>query len=869
MTPALNTFALDLKYKSSTGASIFPTVNEAEVATLGRDSNVEIIGQPNATNFRNCVSNFWKYSGVGQLSPSHDMAHDTIQNPTPAEIDLVTPFQDLQEFLPITGVDFDGDVRRGARVGTTTRGRDTFGIFEQFQDVTERRVQATDAGSQAVGDFVSNVRFNPFMRGRDIKVYMAGLRPNTRHYFFFDGVAVDQHVTPGSPTATTARDVGRFGTKGAAVNSDANGVVRAIFSLPEATFYVGDRVLTVVDVNQYESIDSASTSKGELAYHAYNISQEKTTLSTRVPEFTEFGTASTRQIANREVFLFRTQGDPLGQTFFIKRGDSQSNSIYISKVDLYFKRKSNVNGVTITLREVVNGYPSSAILAFSKKHLQATEVNVSDDASVLTEVLFDAPVRMEVEKEYAIVIMPDANDPNYLHFTSKVGGTNLTPGATQGQAVVQDWGDGVLFTSTNNRAWQSVQDEDIKFTVYRHNFNSASGTVTLTNDDHEFFTLSDWDGRFNPGEIVYKEVSNGYSVSMIQNTSVITQSGNDFAVDYATGDFILVTTSGGDSEVFQIASVDSSTQMTTTQPCSFNGSNATGKPVIAGIVSHYNKRTANELHIKESSATFAKKFQASDTIIGNTSGTTATIGSVDDIQLSYVQPLIQKSNDSVTTTSMRGVFTDPVNTTDTYSMNMSFGANNEFTRKGVIVASKSNNFINPKTFDINVDLTNSSNVTSTPVVDLEISTLLAYQYKVTNDATTSTKYISNRIQLAEDLDAEDLNVYLTGYRPAGTDIRVYIRPQHAQDTSAFDTINWIELELIEGERSFSSSTNTNDYREYRYAVSDANKNSGVLRYTSSAGTFDSYRSFAIKIVLTAPNSYNVPFVKDYRGIALT
>lgn len=871
MTPALNTFALDLKYKSSSGASIFPTVNDAEVGTLGRNANEEIISQPNATNFRNCVSNFWKYSGVGQLSPSHDMAHDTIQNPTPAEIDLVTPFQDLQEFLPITGVDFDGPIRRGRQVGTRTAGRNVFGTFEQFQDVTERRLRVNDGGSSAVGDFVSNIQFNPFMRARDIKVIMSGLRPNTRHYFFFDGVDVNQHVYPGTPTANTARDVGRFGTKGSAVTSDDNGVVRAVFSLPEATFYVGSRNLVVVDVNQFSSIDSASTSKGELAYHAYNISQEKTTLSTRVPEFTEFGTASTRQIANREIFLFRRAGDPLAQTFFIKRGMGQgSNSVYISKVDLFFKRKSNVNGVTITLREVVNGYPSSAILAFSKKHLEATEVNVSDDASAVTEVFFDAPVRMDVEKEYAIVIMPDGNDPNYLHFTAKVGGTNLVPGNTQGQAIVQDWGDGVLFTSTNNRAWKSVQDEDIKFNLYRHDFNSATGSVTLTNDDHEFFTLSDWNGRFTPGEIVYKEVSGGYTVNMVQNTSVITQSGNDFSVDFAAGDYILIEASNGvDKEIFRIASVDSSTQMTTTQPCAFNGSNATGKPVVAGTVSHYNKRTANELHLKQSSATISKPFAAADEIIGFSSGTEATIGSVNNIDLSYVQPLIPRSNDSVTTTKLRGRFSDPANPSDIYEKNMAFGDNNEFTLKGAMVYSKSNNFINPKTFEIIVDMANKSNPTSTPTVDLELSTLLAYQYKVTNDVNTSTKYISNAITLAEDLDAEDLNVYLTGYRPNGTDIKVYIRPQHAQDTSAFNAINWIELECIEGARTYSSKTNTSDYREYRYAVPDANKNAGVLRYTSAAGTFDSYRKFAIKIVLTAPNIYNVPFVKDYRGIALT
>lgn len=867
MTPALNTFPLDLKYKSASSASIFPSANQAEVGTIGRNANVELLSQPYATNFRNCVSNFWKYNGQASLSPSHDMAHDTVQNPTPINIDIAGVFQDLQEFLPITGT-IPGSVSE--ELASRVRNGNTLtSTFSRTQQITEQRVAVNDVQQNSVGDFVTNVSFEPFMRSRDVKVYVSGLRPNTRHYFYFDTVAVDSHVTPGTVNANSARDVGRFGSPGDSVSTDANGVLRAIFRIPDGTFYVGDRTLTVVDVNQFSSIDSASTSKAEIAYHAYNITQEKSNLSTRIPEFTIVENSTTRTLANRVVT--QRLGDPLAQTFFIKKGMGKgSNSVFISKIDLYFKRKSAINGVTITLREVVNGYPSSAILPFSKTHLQASEVSVSDNASAATSVEFEAPIRMDVEKEYAVVIMPDANDPNYLHFTSKVGGTDLTPGSTQGQPVVMDWGDGVLFTSTNNRAWKSYQDEDIKFALYRHNFNSATGSITLTNNDHEFLTLSAWDGRFTPGEIVYKDVSSGYAVSMIQNTNVITQSGNDFAVDYAAGDYIHVTDSGGtNTEVFKIASVDSSTQMTTEHPISFNGSAATGKPVVAGIVSHYNRYNRAEMHLKESSATLAKRFLAGDTVTGASSGRTGTIGTVDNVSLSYVQPMIQKTNDSVTTTAMSGTFSDPSNVSSNYTIGMKFGANNEFTRKGVIVYSKSNNFLNTKPFDITIDLTNKSNVTSTPFIDIEMSTLLAYQYKATNSSATTSKYISKTVELAEDLDAEDMNLYLTGYRPNGTDIKVYIRPQHAQDSAAFDTINWIELELFEGVNTYSSKNNTSDFREYRYRVADANKNSDVIRYTSTAGTFDGYRKFAIKIELIAPNIYNVPFVKDYRGIALT
>ena len=214
----------------------------------------------------------------------------------------------------------------------------------------------------------------------------------------------------------------------------------------------------------------------------------------------------------------------------------------------------------------------------------------------------------------------------------------------------------------------------------------------------------------------------------------------------------------------------------------------------------------------------AKRFEAADVITGFISGTNGTIGTIDNINLSYIQPLIQKANDSATTTSITGTFTDPANVINTYNMPLKFGASNHFTNKGVVIYSKSNNFINPKPFSINVNMTNSSNATSTPIVDLELATLLAYQFKATNDAATTSKYISKTIELAEDLDAEDMNLLVTGYRPNGTDIKVYIKPQHMQDSAAFDTVDWIELELFEGINTYSSSSNLNDYKEFRYRV---------------------------------------------------
>ena len=42
---------------------------------------------------------------------------------------------------------------------------------------------------------------------------------------------------------------------------------------------------------------------------------------------------------------------------------------------------------------------------------------------------------------------------------------------------------GVLFKSQNNRTWNAIQSEDMKFTLYRAKFSPTSGTIALTNDN--------------------------------------------------------------------------------------------------------------------------------------------------------------------------------------------------------------------------------------------------------------------------------------------------------------------------------------------------------------------------------------------------
>jgi hypothetical protein len=537
-----------------------------------------------------------------------------------------------------------------------------------------------------------------------------------------------------------------------------------------------------------------------------------------------------------------------------------------------------LNGVSVQIREVVNGYPTNQILPFANVHKLPADVFTSEDASTATKFTFEAPVRLDIEKEYAIVIQPDASDPNYLVYTSKVGGTDLTPGDTQGSAIVQDWGDGVLFTSTNNSAWKSYQDEDIKFTVNRHNFNSTSGEVKLTNNRNEFFTVNNITGRFNPGETIYQAKGSSQTVGLTNNSRTIT--GTALSSVYNEGDFMMIE--GGNPVVkglYKVVTVVNADELTLDRPWPITTGSANATPVVTGNLCFYDLRNPFEMHLENSSVTSAQVFTLSDpadnttALYGIDSGSSADIASIDNINLSYIQPMIMQASDDVSKTTLSGNFVSPANVNSSYSMPMKFNDNNHFSKEGVVIYSMSNDPSRTKVFNINVGLENGSNVTSTPFVDIEASKLIAYQHKITNSSDTTAKYISKTIELSEDLDAEDFNLILTAYRPTGTDIKVYIKAQNAYDNDEFDNLGWTELELFEGVGTYSTITNLQDYREFKFRINKSNKTSGLaanpFTYTSQGGVFEGFKRFQIRIDMLSPNIHNAPTLKDYRGIALT
>tara|TARA_Y100001938_G_C8101244_1_gene441876 strand:+ start:7903 stop:12249 length:4347 start_codon:yes stop_codon:yes gene_type:complete len=312
--------------------------------------------QTGATHARTCTESYYKHFGSVKISPPMDNGYDVTEMPTQEIInDTATGVQELfdgiNEFYPLTrtsteliGSDeqsqtetdvtqdhfdyywhdwdyytgYGGHWRNDGYYGhygrdygwygwgyegyvETTTTTTTTETTDTYLKTTEQLAVGVKETTEKVGDFITDISFNPFMRAKTIKIVAWGLRPNLRHYFYFDNQSIDDKVKKGflnPPGWTNGEVIGNVaggihpkfveptGVKGAAVEAGAQGMLAAVFYLPASTFHVGDRELVISDSSSLAGL-KGSVSKASVKYNAYNYSAEKTeyTMTTRAPTF--------------------------------------------------------------------------------------------------------------------------------------------------------------------------------------------------------------------------------------------------------------------------------------------------------------------------------------------------------------------------------------------------------------------------------------------------------------------------------------------------------------------------------------------------------------------------------------------------------
>ena len=109
----------------------------------------------------------------------------------------------------------------------------------------------------------------------------------------------------------------------------------------------------------------------------------------------------------------------------------------------------------------------------------------------------------------------------------------------------------------------------------------------------------------------------------------------------------------------------------------------------------------------------------------------------------------------------------------------------------------------------------------------------------------------------------DLKIYMTANRQAGTAVSCYYKVLSQFDSEIFDDKFWVLMQEETNTNAVSKSDDENEFLEMEFRPDASNTN-----YTVDTVTYDSFKTFAIKIVLSSSSTTRVPLVKDLRCIAL-
>ena len=164
--------------------------------------------------------------------------------------------------------------------------------------------------------------------------------------------------------------------------------------------------------------------------------------------------------------------DPLAQSFLV----DEEGGTFLTSVDVYFNAKDTNIPISMQIRTMENGYPTTTILPFSDNTLTPDQVSISETGAVATRFTFRAPVYIPQSVEHCFVLFSDSN--SYQVWISRMGELDITGNRTISEQPYA----GVLFKSQNATTWTADQYEDMKFVINRARFDNTQNTqVTLNN----------------------------------------------------------------------------------------------------------------------------------------------------------------------------------------------------------------------------------------------------------------------------------------------------------------------------------------------------------------------------------------------------
>jgi len=589
------------------------------------------------------------------------------------------------------------------------------------------------------------------------------------------------------------------------LRTTSSGAIAGVFTIPTSTFRVGEKRFRLID-NNVNDVAGSSTN-GDATFFSQGVLQsvEETIVSATVPAIQRATVTDERVVTTVTSVNDRIIGwnDPIAQTFLIDP-ITYPQGLFIDKVRLCFKSKDDVVPITLQLRSVTNGYPSASVVyPYGTVSLTPDKIKVTDSPN-----LDDADKFTEFVFDAPVYMQPGEHSLVLLANSNKYETYVAEVGAldtVSGRQISDQPYQGSFFLSQNGSTWTAEQNLDLMFRLFKSTFSTAPTIAQFRVDAPAANTAYDL-LHLIVGDLNVANTSLNY-----QFNSVIDSTGAAAGFkaitpqeDYDMKDGLgrRVLTTSNNSLILRAT-------MSTRNPdiSPVIDTTRVGTIVVENIINNLPLRE-EDLVIVSGGSGYANSADVAVTITGgNGSGATATAN------------VVSNTIDKIFITNPGTGYT----TSPTFTITPGSGGGS-----GAVV------------------LYNGEDKKSGGNADV--------------------RYITRRVTLADGFDSGDLRVYLTAYRPSGSNIDVYYKLLSKSDPDAFTDKNY-QLMTQLGNPNFVSTSDF-DYRELKFAPGQNGVPDNSISYESNGTSYSTFRTFAIKVVLRGTSTVDVPKVKDVRVIAL-
>ena len=719
----------------------------------------------------------------------------------------------------------------------------TVGSNEVGRTTTTARVIADETIREIVDDRVVDVALIPFMRSKKIYFRAIGLRPNTRHFAYFDNTPVADWVRAETFTRSSDDPID-FGTEYAnatghpqgvtVLTTDVEGRLEGSFFLPSTNdikFRAGQSEFKLLDLSSPTEQNASSIASTSYVSQGVLERRQRDILSTRI---LKVGSESVTRPESGGGGGSGNTGDsggggdaggggnaggggkdPTAQTFTV----DQATGIFVTKIGVRFQTKASVAPVVLQIRPVVNGHPASnEFVPGATTWLSPSAVSTSTDATVVTYFEFDEPVYLSGGVEYAVVILTDSVDYNV--YVAEV--YQFLIGSTERRVNAQPTL-GSLFKSQNSTTWEPDQTKDLTFEVVRANFNVGSGTVILENAEASNEQLVDQPFTTSVGSTLVEvyHPTHGFGVS-------------DEVTIAGAGDVggILAANLDGQRVIDQVDGLGYTFTAGSTANSTVIGG-GTSVVVSQNVMFDVSIPYIENILPPQTVINYASKFMSGSSLAGQEAPY------VKDIAFS---PLFNKTNN---------VFGSPRLLATPRNELSAFGAGTKSVTTQVTMGTTSS-FVSPV-----VDMQRCSLALVSNLIDQQSATT-ATGFNVPLNFVSETdpfagsslaKHITQPVSLAD--QAVGLKILLAANRPSVSNFDVYYRTNNNDSDLLFSP--WV---LVPAGSAIPSDENDTVFRDYSYLIG------------GTEGGLVGFDQFQVKIVMRSTNSSKVPSFRDLRVIAM-